>query len=77
MFLIKLSKLSPNGCRHNARYMCHTYCGVVHAAHMCAVLWSMVLHTVLYAAQPLQSLQLQWDVLDSDYHLVYLLFYNY
>ena len=38
--------------------MCYTCCGIVCAAHMCAVLWSAVLHAMLCAAQPLQPLYL-------------------
>ena len=30
----------------------------MYAPHMCAVVWSPVLHTVLHAAQPLQPLQI-------------------
>ena len=37
--------------------MCYTCCSVVYAAHMCAVLWSAVLHALLHAAQQLQPLQ--------------------
>ena len=57
LFLTKLYKLSPNCCWHNARYTCYTCCGIVYAAHMGAVLWSAVLHAMLYATQPLQPLQ--------------------
>ena len=44
--------------------MCYTFCGIVHAAHMYAVLWSMVLHYVLVAAQPLLHLQSLWLLTD-------------
>ena len=50
-------------CWHNAKYMRYTCYGIVYVIHMCAVLWSAVLHTMLHAAQPLHplhSLALDW-----------------
>ena len=52
-----LSNLVPHWCWYNARYMYYTLYSIVCTAHMCAVLWSTVLHVVLCAAQPSQPLQ--------------------
>ena len=43
---------------HNARYMYYTHCSIVCAAHMRAVLLSVVLGAELCAAQLLQPLQI-------------------
>ena len=50
----------PHWCWHNARYMCYTCYRIVCPAHMCAVLYSGVLHAVLSTAQPSQPLHNHW-----------------
>ena len=62
-------KVVPHWGWHNARYIYYTYCGIVCAAHMGAVLWSAVLHAVLRTAQPLQPLHsLTPDWLHTSQH---------